>query len=302
MDDYFGRVQQPPAQWLAANSPAFPVTLTLTLAQPVAPDRVELVQSQWRTDDYLSAGFALDVSSDGQTWREAATGELPERPGASVEVPLPGQPLIALRIRILGTRDTAGAFSCGLTRVRLWAAGQQVPLGGAKAEATSEYPGHPAANVIAPDDAPDQGPFSLAALRRLRERLHAGGNPLDIWVVLYTGEINWPVVRPHLDLCDVVTMWTWTADELAHLEDNFVRFEDVAADKRKVLGLYMWDYGSRRPMPVEAMKRQCEAGRQWLREGRIEGMIFLASCICDLGLEAVEWSRGWIATHGDEPV
>ncbi len=29
----------------------------------------------------------------------------------------------------------------------------------------------------------------------------------------------------------------------------------------------------------------------WLKAGRIEGMIFLATCICDLGLETVEWLR-----------
>ena len=41
---------------------------------------------------------------------------------------------------------------------------------------------------------------------------------------------------------------------------------------------------------------------KWLRQGRIEGMIFLASCICDLELEAVEWTRRWIAEVGGESV
>jgi len=42
------------------------------------------------------------------------------------------------------------------------------------------------------------------------------------------------------------------------------------------------------------MKHQCEIGLRWLEEGRIEGMVFLASCSCDLNIEAVEWTRGWI--------
>jgi hypothetical protein len=37
-----------------------------------------------------------------------------------------------------------------------------------------------------------------------------------------------------------------------------------------------------------------------LREGKIEGMIFLASNICDLDLETVEWTRRWIADVGDQ--
>jgi hypothetical protein len=56
----------------------------------------------------------------------------------------------------------------------------------------------------------------------------------------------------------------------------------------------MWDYGNKKPMPLDLMKHQCEIGLRWLEEGRIEGMVFLASCICDLDLEAVEWTRGWI--------
>jgi hypothetical protein len=50
------------------------------------------------------------------------------------------------------------------------------------------------------------------------------------------------------------------------------------------------------------MASQCEMGLQWLRDGRVEGLIFLASCICDLDLEAVEWTRRWITRVGDEPL
>jgi len=32
------------------------------------------------------------------------------------------------------------------------------------------------------------------------------------------------------------------------------------------------------------------------------GMVFRATNACDLGLEAVEWTRRWIAEHGDEPL
>ena len=55
-------------------------------------------------------------------------------------------------------------------------------------------------------------------------------------------------------------------------------------------------------MPVESMKYQTELGYKWLRERRIQGMIFLASPICDLGLESVEWTRQWIARVGDQPL
>ena len=55
-------------------------------------------------------------------------------------------------------------------------------------------------------------------------------------------------------------------------------------------------------MPLDLMRHQCELGLRWLRQGRIEGMIFLASCLCDLELEAVEWTRNWIAQVGQKQV
>ena len=53
-------------------------------------------------------------------------------------------------------------------------------------------------------------------------------------------------------------------------------------------------------MLVENMKNQCELGLHWLHTGRIEGIIFLANCVCDLELEAVEWTRDWIRKVGDD--
>jgi len=92
----------------------------------------------------------------------------------------------------------------------------------------------------------------------------------------------------------VLTLWTWHAAHLAELENSFAHLEALMPAKRKVLGCYMWDYGTKKPMPLELMQHQCRLGLEWLRAGRIEGMIFLASCICDLGLETVEWTRQWI--------
>lgn len=158
------------------------------------------------------------------------------------------------------------------------------------------------ARVVAGEaDSGAEGPFSLPAMQRLRRRLDSAEPRLDAWVVLYTHELNMEtVLRPHLELCDVVTLWTWKAAELAHLEENIARFEQVVAGRRKVLGLYLWDYGTKSPVPLELMERQCGLGLRWLEEGRIEGMIFLPSCVCDLNLEAVGWVRRWIAANGDQ--
>jgi hypothetical protein len=138
-------------------------------------------------------------------------------------------------------------------------------------------------------------------LRTVQEQLWVGGRKLDLWVVLYAHQLDLPV-GPHLEQCDVVSLWTWRAADLEMLEAALDRLDDIAPDIRKVLGCYMWDYGEKRPIPLASMQRQCDLGLEWVRDGRIEGMIFLPSCICDLGLETVEWTREWIRYVGDEPV
>ena len=141
----------------------------------------------------------------------------------------------------------------------------------------------------------------VESLEAIQKQLTVSDRKLDLWVVLYNHQLEHPV-GPHLETCDVVTFWTWTADQVVDLEKNFPRAEELAPSPRKILGCYMYDYGNRQPMPVDLMQHQCELGLQWLRDGRINGMIFLASCICDLELEAVEWTREWIQAVGDEPL
>ncbi len=142
-------------------------------------------------------------------------------------------------------------------------------------------------------------PLTPGELSDIRKQLTMPERKLDLWVTLYTKELNLPI-QEYLSQCDVVTLWTWRAKEIDKLERNLEQAKRLSPSSSIVLGCYMWDYGDKKPMPVSLMQKQCQLGLQWLRERRIKGMIFLASCICDLELEAVEWTRGWIQEVGGE--
>lgn len=141
--------------------------------------------------------------------------------------------------------------------------------------------------------------LSVAELQDIRRRLQVGERKLDLGVTLYTHQLT-PRVRSHLDLCDVVSLWTWKAGDLKDLEANFEKLRALMPGKRVLLGCYLWDFGTGKPMPLDRMKLQCELGLRWLKQGRVEGMIFLATNVCDLNLETVEWTRAWIARVGVE--
>jgi hypothetical protein len=150
-----------------------------------------------------------------------------------------------------------------------------------------------------PNHQGDSGILSLDQIRAMKAQFRLPDRTLKLGVTLYTHQLELQLAD-YLALCDQVSLWTWNAPDLRDLEANFNKLEAIAPKSGKLLGLYMWDYGLKQPMPLDLMQKQCEAAVKWLREGRIEGMIFLASCICDLNLKAVEWTREWVARVGDQ--
>jgi hypothetical protein len=140
--------------------------------------------------------------------------------------------------------------------------------------------------------------WTVGELADFRRRLHATGKRLDIFATLYVTQLDLPL-RDYLEGIDVVTLWTGNPAELANLEANLRKADALAPKARKMLGCYMVDYGRKQGLPVASMKLQCETGLRWLREGRIEGMVFLGNTTMDLGFESVEWTRAWIEEVGD---
>ncbi len=139
--------------------------------------------------------------------------------------------------------------------------------------------------------------LTVSELRTLAEELDARPRRLDLSVVLYSNQLR-PEIAPHVEHVDVVSLWTWTASDLLRLEHNFETYRRIVPARRTLLGLYMWDFGGQRPMPLELMEHQCRLALQWLEQGGVEGLIFHCTPLCDMKLEAVEWARSWIAEHG----
>ncbi len=143
--------------------------------------------------------------------------------------------------------------------------------------------------------------FTLNELDYLRSQLRLAERKLDFWVTLYRRDLEYDPA-PYLQKVDVVTFWNWRAEDLETLDDGFTKLEQAAPKGRKLLGCCLWDFEAGKPIPLSLMRRQCEAGLEWLRNGRIEGIVFRASTICDLNLEAVEWTRRWIREVADEEI
>jgi len=140
--------------------------------------------------------------------------------------------------------------------------------------------------------------LSLKQLEELRKEMETLKKKTDLSVVLYSRQLH-PEIKHHIDYCDVVSFWTWDATDLTALENNFNKYREIVPDKPTLLGIYMWDFGGQKPITTELMKHQLDFALKKFQQKQIEGMIFHCTPLCDLGLEAVDYSKKWIAKHGD---
>ena len=143
-----------------------------------------------------------------------------------------------------------------------------------------------------------EGVLSPEDLKNLRPRLEVAGRRLDLWVVVYTHQLDLPIA-PLLKQCDIVNLWTWNSDHLVDLEKNLDRLEKVKPGGRVSLGCYLWDFHNARPVSIPDMAHQCGLGLKWLQEGRIESISLLANTVMDIKTESPAWTRDWIREVGD---
>jgi hypothetical protein len=151
-----------------------------------------------------------------------------------------------------------------------------------------------------------------AELQAARQRMKSLERPMEIWVTLYSHELLpehrqyrgcEPPLAEFLGLFDVLTLWTWWSEELRSLEQSFAALEAIAPKSARIaLGMYVWDFPGKRPVPLELMKHQCELALRWIRQKQIHEIIVLGNTGLDLGLPSAEYVRDWIARVGKETI
>ena len=131
-------------------------------------------------------------------------------------------------------------------------------------------------------------------LKRIRQGLSKAPRPMELYVVWYTYEIDEEKAKVLEEDVDGITLWTWNCEELLQLESRFEQIEKLFPNKKKMLGIYMYDFPSAIPVPNDLMEHQCEFGLRLMKEGRLDGMIFETNSVMGCGLASEKWLREWI--------
>ena len=137
-------------------------------------------------------------------------------------------------------------------------------------------------------------------LQRLRARAHARTDRnLALQLVVYDYMLR-EEMRPVFDSVDIVQYWTWCGKDISDLPERFRYYRRLAPGKPTFLGIYMWDYGNRKPLELSFMKQQLEVGFDLWKEGAVSGFVFHCSNLLNKNLPPAEYARAWFAEHADE--
>lgn len=140
---------------------------------------------------------------------------------------------------------------------------------------------------------PDPNASARALLSEIRGELDKACRHMDLYVVWYTHEISGVDPRV-LSYIDGITLWTRESKNLPDLTANFDTIENNFKDKKKLLGIYMYDFTTGMPLTDEQMEFQCEFGLEMMKKGRLDGMIFETNAVMGVGLPSEMWLREWV--------
>ena len=133
----------------------------------------------------------------------------------------------------------------------------------------------------------------LALLKEIRAGLDKASRKMELAVTWYTRDID-GLDDEIASYLDILTLWTWNANELPLVEERFCHIEKNFPRQKKLMGIYIYDFPNQRPVPLDLMEHQCELALRLLREGRLDGMIIEDNYTMGVGFSSELWLRQWL--------
>ncbi len=145
-------------------------------------------------------------------------------------------------------------------------------------------------------------------LHMIRDRLKNNDvRPLDYWMVIYTNDIcteNVPeeVAVKYMEPLDGITLWCWREDDYHEVAEKWDKFLRMTAGKRRLMGVYLWNFGQGKQATAKSVHEQLEFCREKMLCGEIEGIILHTNTMGDMELPAYVECEKWMDEHGDDEI
>ena len=148
--------------------------------------------------------------------------------------------------------------------------------------------------------------YTPEMLAKYRAQLHEAG--VAMWVVLYTQnfpQMDAETIQMYLKEFDGVSLWYWEEEEAdLHFDEHMEYFLKLAADKRRMVGCYVYNFDQGKEARPEVVEKQLDKNAALLKNGSVEGVILLSNAMFGTNppFEAVERAKAWMDAHGDEKI
>ena len=142
--------------------------------------------------------------------------------------------------------------------------------------------------------------YSVGKMIEMREKLHAAG--LEMWVVFYTMQIELDVWKEYLKVFDGVSLWLWEEPTNAEFEEKCQWFFSQTEGQKRMIGCYLYDFGRQQEATVDSVLYQLNRNLDFVKEGKIDGIILHTNAVGGLGFAAYDAGKEWAAKHGDDMV
>jgi len=139
------------------------------------------------------------------------------------------------------------------------------------------------------------GNYTPDTPRLISEAVHAGG--LDLWIVVYTHQLDPEMWAPWAAHTDVINLWVWKSEEMPGIDEQIARCRELFPGKRLVMGVYLRDYTKRAGVDMAMLRLEMETIARHLEAGTLDGYGILATCLIDQHPEQAEYVRDFIAGH-----
>jgi hypothetical protein len=140
---------------------------------------------------------------------------------------------------------------------------------------------------------PKQFSMSPEMLEQFYSTVRKYDKNLSVGVVVYGEHLDMDYTK-YLPYIDFVTMFVYIPQDLKNLDSYMELCSRAFPGKRVILGLYIYDFALRRPMPMELLKFEFEAAARYIREGKIDSFIVLGANVIELARDRATWVKNFL--------
>ena len=130
--------------------------------------------------------------------------------------------------------------------------------------------------------------------RLIYEALHSENPDLELWIVVYTFELEKEFLKDWIDYVDVITLWFWKSAELLNIDERIAKCHEVFPGKKIIMGVYMRDFTIPAPISLDLLEFELNAIAKHLKAGTLDGYTILSACFIDQHPEQAEFIRKFI--------